>query len=84
MDDSRKDEIISVLSQRIKNFECPMCHHHHFEVLDGYMLDMLQADYQNMIIGGQTIPSIVLVCTNCGYISRHALGALGLMGNSKK
>ena len=84
MDDTRKSEIISVLSKRIQNFECPMCHHRHFEVLDGYFSDILQADYQNVVIGGQTIPSIVLVCTNCGFISKHALGALGLMEKNNK
>ena len=56
-----------------------MCHQRHFEILEGYMSDMLQSDYHNIVIGGHTIPSIVLVCSNCGFISKHALGALGLM-----
>ena len=25
------------------------------------------------------IPTIAIVCNNCGYISQHALGALGLL-----
>lgn len=79
MEEARKNEIISVLERKIKKIECPMCHQRHFEILEGYISDMLQSDYHNIVIGGHTIPSIVLVCSNCGFISKHALGALGLM-----
>lgn len=81
MEESQKLKIISVIRQRIGRIESPMCHNHKFEVLEGYMSDMLQDEYKNLVIGGQTVPSIVLVRTNCGFVSKHALGALGLIEN---
>lgn len=79
MEEAQKIKIISAIRQKIGHIECPMCHNRKFEVLDGYMSDMLQDDYKNLVIGGQTLPSIALVCTYCGFICKHALGALGLM-----
>lgn len=40
-----------------------------------------------MEIGGKMIPSVILVCGNCGHIDKFSLGVLGLMeveDNAKK
>jgi hypothetical protein len=29
--------------------------------------------------GGQTVPAAAIVCNRCGFLSQHALGALGLL-----
>ena len=46
------------------------------------VLEALQNDYKNLIIGGgPLIPSIIIVCNNCGYLSQHSLGVLGLLND---
>lgn len=76
----RKKEIIHALSQRVDSMECPICHNRNFALLDGYINDSVQDDYHIQIIGTKkAIPSIGLVCSNCGFLSQHSLGVLGLL-----
>lgn len=77
--EDKKQEIIAALQQRIPQVECPMCHNHTFSIIDGYMLDNPQESLDSYAIGGKFIPSVAIVCNNCGFISRHAMGTLGLI-----
>lgn len=80
IDNSKKEDIIRQLNERLGNFSCPMCHRGHFTFVDGYFTMVPQEDYKNIVIGGGSfIPSIMIVCNNCGFISQHSLGALGLL-----
>lgn len=60
---------------------CPMCKKERSWVLaDGYFNEPIQGDLdQGLVIGGPSIPSVALICSNCGFMSQHALGALGLL-----
>lgn len=76
----RKKEIILSLASRIEKMECPICHKESFSLLDGYINDSVQENYRMQTIGSKTmIPSVALVCNNCGFISQHSLGVLELM-----
>lgn len=76
----RKKEIIQTLATRIDKMECPICHKDKFSLLDGYINDGVQDDYKHQVIGVRTrIPSVALICNNCGFISQHSLGVLGLL-----
>lgn len=76
----RKKEIIVALSQRIEKMNCPICQKENFSLLDGYINEGVQDDYKHQVIGVKTrIPSVALVCNNCGFISQHSLGVLGLL-----
>lgn len=60
---------------------CPMCNTQNSWVLaDGYLNEPIQGGlHQGLVIGGPSIPSAALICSNCGFMSQHALGALGLL-----
>ncbi|MBQ6605119.1 MAG: hypothetical protein IIX17_05915 [Tidjanibacter sp.] len=77
--DIEKENIVNKLNERIKSIHCPMCHNSHFIIADGYFNHMLQVDLSQIQIGGPNIPSVAIICNHCGYISFHALGALGLL-----
>jgi ribosomal protein S27AE len=58
---------------------CPMCSNKSFTLVEGYFNNTIQTNFTNVLIGGTSIPSAVLVCSNCGFMSQHALGVLGLL-----
>ncbi len=75
----KKREIASRLNVRIQELTCPMCHQHGFVIADGFFSHYLQEDIKDVSIGGPSIPTIAIVCTNCGFVSQHALGVLGML-----
>ena len=81
--EDRKAELIRVLSERLGKYEkpaiCPMCGHTHFTIADAYLSNTLQTDLNSVTLGGPAIPSLAIICTNCGFISQHSLGILGLL-----
>lgn len=83
LEDDKKKELIGVLSGRLNKYgkgtKCPMCGHSHFTIADAYLLNILQPDLKSVTLGGPSIPSLAIVCTNCGFISQHSLGVLGLL-----
>lgn len=78
-----KNQIIGILDGRFRRngrtVICPMCSNNTFTISDAYISNSLQDDFQNIVLGGPAIPSIAIICNVCGFISQHALGALGLM-----
>lgn len=76
-----KEKIIKALEERSVNLPCPRCGNQQFSVAEGYFSQSLQKDLGGVILGGPTLPSVVIVCTRCGFLSQHALGALGLLDN---
>ena len=75
----KKQEIAKKLDEKMKAITCPMCHQHNFIIADGYFNNILQDDFKGIVLGGPTIPTISIICANCGFVSQHALGALGLL-----
>ena len=79
-----KQKILEAIIKKVPHMECPICHHQQFTIADGYVVDSIQDDYKKIILGsGKMIPSILLVCTQCGFISKHSLGVLGLLNNNE-
>ncbi|MCK4814176.1 hypothetical protein KA005_00275 [bacterium] len=76
-----KQKIVGILSKKGAVHPCPRCGEKGFTLLDGYFNQTIQQTLGggNTFIGGPSVPSIVVVCNNCGYMSQHALGVLGLM-----
>ena len=83
LSDDQKNEIIAQLDVSFHKFNkaghCPMCGHNKFTIADGYFTPILQKDLTSYKLGGASIPSIIIICTNCGFMSQHALGVLGLL-----
>lgn len=74
-----KAKIISVLSAKIPDFSCPMCRQKNFALADGFFANSVQPNPGSVLIGGTYIPTVSVICTHCGFLSQHALGALNLM-----
>lgn len=82
--DKEKNDIAKILIQKINIFECPMCHSHKFTIVDGYVTQTLQSNMKGFSLGGVLLPSIVIVCNKCGFMSYHNMGVLGLLNKDKK
>jgi hypothetical protein len=52
---------------------CSRCGHQLFSILDGYTFFPIN-ETTGTILGGPTIPAILVVCNKCGAITPHALG----------
>jgi ribosomal protein L37E len=74
-----RDRIISALEQRGATRPCPRCGNNSFELVSGYFNHFIQTNLGGVSIGGPSIPTAVIVCNNCGWLSEHALGALKLL-----
>jgi ribosomal protein S27AE len=75
-----REQIIAALERAKANRPCPRCQHTEFALIDGYEQILLREEpAAPFTFGGPTIPVALMVCTRCGFIARHAIGALGLM-----
>ena len=79
MSKEEKEKIAQILNGRIVNLKCPMCGNQHFIIADGYFNHFMQDNLSGVSIGGPSIPVIPIVCSNCGFVSQHAIGILGLL-----
>lgn len=75
----QKERIIKALEERMAKLPCPRCGNQHFTLLDGYFNQTIQTELKGIVLGGPSVPSAVVACSRCGYLSQHALGALGLL-----
>lgn len=78
---AERDNIARVLQEKNALQPCPRCGEKQFTLLDGYFNEPIQSKPNNLNIGGQCIPSVVVICNNCGYMSQHALGMLNIALN---
>ncbi len=80
----QKEQVIQLLQIKGVKSVCPMCGNKHFVLADGYFNNSLQTDFKSFSLGGAGIPTVPIVCSNCGFISQHALGVLGLLPKEEK
>lgn len=73
-----KQLIAKKVVEKIGFFKCPICQNSTFTIADGFLVSSLQKDLKNLSIGGEYLPSIALVCNNCGFTSLHNIKILGL------
>jgi hypothetical protein len=77
----QKDEIVKKLgAARITR--CPMCDNEAFTLVDGFIVHNVHRS-ANLSLGegdeNHVVPSVSLVCKNCGFMSMHSLAELRLM-----
>jgi len=75
----QKEKIKIELSKKLPSLTCPICQKQGFTIANGYFLNSMQGDLTSINLVGEAIPAIGIICKNCGFISQHALGALGLL-----
>ncbi|MBR4391952.1 MAG: hypothetical protein IKT08_07605 [Bacteroidales bacterium] len=80
----KKAEIAAKLNEKLTEITCPMCHQHNFIIADGYFVNILHENLDSFKLGGSSIPTISIICSNCGFVSQHALGVLGLLPEKKE
>jgi hypothetical protein len=74
---NQRKSILDALARSNANLPCPRCGQGQLGLADGYVVDHLQQEPKNVVIGGNNrLPSIVLICDGCGYIAQHALDVL--------
>jgi hypothetical protein len=78
MNQEKKEKIIKGLLEKKVNQPCSRCQSLNFEVV-GQTFILLNEDPKVFAVGGPAIPSAVIACSQCGFITLHALGPLGLM-----
>ena len=78
-----KDKIITTLESKwaTKN-PCPRCNHQNFTLIDWYFNQSIQSNLKWMTLWWPSVPSVVIVCNNCWFMSQHALWPLNLLPNS--
>jgi len=79
MDQKRLEECIAALTKKDVRLPCPRCGSSKFSVI-GESLISINSNPNVMMVGGPSIPTIIVACEKCGYITQHAQGPLGLMG----
>ena len=87
LNNEQKKKIAEALEKKKNGLSCPMCQNKNFIMADGYFNNNMQTDFGSFSIGGPAIPTIAIICSNCGFVSQHALGVLGLLPkeeNNKK
>jgi hypothetical protein len=85
MSSDEKQKIVETLNSKGARLPCPRCGNTSFTLLDGYFEQPIQSELvSRFIISGPSIPSVVVICNKCGYMSQHAIGVLGLMPNKEK
>lgn len=57
---------------------CALCEHGHWNLQDGFVTQVLQDGPKSLKLGGPAIPSIVVICSNCGNTYLLNVIALGL------
>ena len=79
LSDTQKRKIVEALQKRGARLPCPRCGNQNFTLLDGYFNQPVQTELGGLVLGGPSVPSVVVICTRCGFMAQHALGALGLL-----
>ncbi len=77
------ERIIQALDTKGANKPCARCGNEHFQAVSKTRIP-IQDDFTMVEIGGESIPALIIACKNCGNLSTHALGALGLLKGETK
>ncbi|TET32553.1 MAG: hypothetical protein E3J72_19345 [Planctomycetota bacterium] len=78
---AKREEIANKLNSRTQGMAgagvCPMCKRNDWLVGDGYIHIPITNKMMHLQIGGRAIPSVIIICKNCGFVSHHSLAVLG-------
>jgi hypothetical protein len=84
MEKEEKEKIAEKLLERNAVKPCPRCHGVKFTIMDNFGKTTLNPELEGYGIGGPFVPFIIVICNQCGFMSQHAVGVLGLLEKSDK
>jgi len=73
----QKTNIMESLRVKVKA-PCPRCVQNYWQMQDELVMAPATSFGGGLAIGGPHVPMIQVICTNCGYVAHHAVGALGI------
>jgi ribosomal protein S27AE len=77
------DLLAKAFEDRGVNKPCPRCGHPYFSIYNSGVLNhVLQTYVDELNITGAGYPTVITFCNNCGFVSQHALVALGLLDDA--
>ena len=79
-----QQEYIQELEKRNAQNPCHRCGNNNFEIIEGYSYFPIQDNPGDIVLGGKNVPAILVVCTNCGSITPHAIGVFKPLENNQK
>ena len=62
-----------------RDVRCPICTDNQWEFAGAFHMSMLQEAPTGLRIGGSAIPTLPLICGNCGFVANFAADKLGLL-----
>lgn len=82
MDQKRLNELVIALTAKGVSRPCPRCGNSKFSII-GETNIPLQEDPSVFAVGGPSIPTVIVACDSCGYITQHATMVLAPTKGSK-
>ena len=83
MEKSRIDEYVQAIQSKGVDAPCPRCNNTRFDILGESTLP-IQENPNVVQVGGPSIPVVIIACAQCGFITLHAQGVLGMMKGGNK
>jgi uncharacterized Zn finger protein len=83
MEQNLLNEVVAKLNEKGVRMPCPRCGQAKFSIV-GESFIAIQENPNAIVIGGPSIPTVIVACDNCGYITQHAKGPLGLLKGVSK
>ncbi len=78
LNESQKQKVIDALTTVGAVKPCPRCDNPTFATADTAFARPLQTSLPQILIAGSYVVTVAVFCTNCGFLSEHAIGVLGL------
>ncbi len=77
--DEQKKLIIDRLGERGVTGKCPMCGQQKLVLMDGYFNgEVVSNIFPRTPFPSGNMPTIAVICSQCGFVGQHAIGALDL------
>lgn len=79
---TRSEMIVEALRKKGVQKPCPRCESHQFSVVAETELPISPPPGFSSS-GGDAMPAVIVACSNCGFVTLHALGYLELPAESE-
>lgn len=70
--DEEKRKITDAIEKKMKRSECPFCDQEAWSLTNAYIPLLIMETPESSIIGGKHIPTVAMICKNCGYCAQIA------------